>query len=404
MLYSVFLLALRSIRRNLLRSFLTILGIVIGVSAVITMVTLGNGATQAIEDKITSLGTNLLVVSPGQRIGGGGGGGGVPQFTEADGEAVAAQIGGVAAVAPQGRANVTVVANGRNWATNVSGSTNEWFTTGNWQLTAGRIFAPEEQQAGAAVCIVGETVRRELFGGSVGQTGLGQMLRMRQFSCIVIGILGAKGQGGMGDQDDAVLLPLHTLQRRVTGSRKVSSLLVSMEEGSDSAPLKASLRRLMRERRKLAESDDDNFNIFDTQQLAETLSSTTELLTTLLGAVAAVSLLVGGIGIMNIMLVSVTERTREIGLRLAVGALEREVLLQFLIEAVVLSALGGLVGVVIATAASWGGAQLMDVPYVFDPAINLLSMLFSAAIGVLFGFFPARRAARLDPIEALRHE
>jgi putative ABC transport system permease protein len=296
------------------------------------------------------------------------------------------------------------VANGRNWATNVSGSTNEWFTTGNWQLTAGRIFAPEEQQAGAAVCIVGETVRRELFGGSVGQTGLGQMLRMRQFSCIVIGILGAKGQGGMGDQDDAVLLPLHTLQRRVTGSRKVSSLLVSMEEGSDSAPLKASLRRLMRERRKLAESDDDNFNIFDTQQLAETLSSTTELLTTLLGAVAAVSLLVGGIGIMNIMLVSVTERTREIGLRLAVGALEREVLLQFLIEAVVLSALGGLVGVVIATAASWGGAQLMDVPYVFDPAINLLSMLFSAAIGVLFGFFPARRAARLDPIEALRHE
>jgi putative ABC transport system permease protein len=404
MLYSVFLLALRSIRRNLLRSFLTILGIVIGVSAVITMVTLGNGATQAIQDKITSLGTNLLVVSPGQRIGGGGHGGGVPQFTEADGEAIAAQIGGVAAVAPQSRTNVTVVANGRNWATNVSGSTNEWFTTGNWQLTAGRIFAPEEQQAGAAVCIVGETVRRELFGGAVGQSGLGELLRMRQFSCIVIGILGAKGQGGMGDQDDVVALPLLTLQRRVTGSRKVSSLLVSMAEGSDSVPLKASLRQLMRERRRLADNDDDNFNIFDTQQLAETLSSTTQVLTTLLGAVAAVSLLVGGIGIMNIMLVSVTERTREIGLRLAVGALEREVLLQFLIEAVVLSALGGLVGVVIATAASWGGARLMEVPYVFDPAINLLSMLFSAAIGVLFGFFPARRAARLDPIEALRHE
>ena len=220
----------------------------------------------------------------------------------------------------------------------------------------------------------------------------------------MVGILAAKGQGGMGDQDDAVVLPLHTLQRRVTGSRKVNTLLVSMEEGSDSTRLKASLRELLRERRKLAEGDDDNFNIFDTQQLAETLSSTMGVLTTLLGAVAAVSLLVGGIGIMNIMLVSVTERTREIGLRLAVGALEGEVLLQFLIEAVVLSALGGLVGVVIATAASYGGSLLMSVPYVFDPTINLLSLVFSAAIGVLFGYFPARRAARLDPIEALRHE
>ena len=335
MLFSVFMLALRSVRRNLLRSFLTVLGIVIGVSAVITMVTLGNGATQAIEEKITSLGTNLLMVSPGQRIGGGGGGGGVPQFIEADGEAIAAQIGGVAAVAPQGRATATVVANGRNWATSVVGSSNDWFETGNWQLASGRLFAPDEQLAGAAVCIVGESVRRELWGGAVGQTGLGQQLRVKQFSCDVIGILAAKGQGGMGDQDDTVVLPLHTLQRRVTGSRKVGLLLVSMQDGSDSAPLKASLRQLLRERRHLADSDDDNFNIFDTQQLAETLSSTMGVLTALLGAVAAVSLLVGGIGIMNIMLVSVTERTREIGLRLAVGALESEVLLQFLIEAVV---------------------------------------------------------------------
>jgi putative ABC transport system permease protein len=403
MLFSVFMLALRSVRRNVLRSFLTILGIVIGVSAVITMVTLGNGATQAIEAKITSLGTNLLMVSPGQRIGGGGGGG-VPQFVEADGEAIAAQIGGVAAVAPQGRAAATVVANGRNWATTVVGSSNAWFATGNWQLASGREFAPEEQLSGAAVCIVGETVRRELWGGAAGQTGLGEQLRVKQFSCDVIGVLAAKGQGGMGDQDDTVLLPLHTLQRRVTGTRKVGLLLVSMQDGSDSAPLKASLRQLLRERRHLAESDDDNFNIFDTQQLAETLSSTMGVLTSLLGAVAAVSLLVGGIGIMNIMLVSVTERTREIGLRLAVGALEREVLLQFLIEAVVLSALGGLVGVIVATVASWVLAGMMAVPYVFDPAINLLSLLFSAAIGVLFGYFPARRAARMDPIEALRHE
>jgi putative ABC transport system permease protein len=404
MLFSVILLALRSVQRNMLRSFLTILGIVIGVSAVITMVTLGNGATQAIQTQISSLGTNLLMVRPGQRGFGGGGGGGVPQFTEADAEAIAAEIGGVAAVAPQGTTSVTVVANGRNWATSVVGSSNAWFDTGNWKLASGRTFAPDEQRAGAAVCVVGETVRREIYGGAPGQSGLGQQLRVKQFSCDVVGILASKGQGGMGDQDDTVVVPLRTLQRRVTGTRKVGTLLVSMQEGSDSAPLKASLRQLLRERRKLGADDDDNFNVFDTQQLAETLSSTTKVLTTLLGAVAAVSLLVGGIGIMNIMLVSVTERTREIGLRLAIGALEREVLLQFLIEAVVLSALGGLVGVVIATAASFGLSRWMSVPFAFDPLVNLLSLLFSAGIGVLFGYFPARRAARLDPIEALRHE
>jgi putative ABC transport system permease protein len=404
MLFSVFMLAVHSVQRNLLRSFLTILGIVIGVSAVITMVTLGNGATLAIQAQISSLGTNLLMVRPGQRGFGGGGGGGVPQFTEADAAAIAAQIGGVAAVAPQGTSSVTVVANGRNWATSVTGSSNEWFVTGNWKLASGRIFDPDEQRAGAAVCVIGETVRREIYGGVVALTGLGEQLRVKQFSCNVIGILAAKGQGGMGDQDDTVVVPLHTLQRRVTGTRKVGTLLVAMQEGSDSTPLKASLRQLLRERRKLAENDDDNFNIFDTQQLAETLSSTTEVLTTLLGAVAAVSLLVGGIGIMNIMLVSVTERTREIGLRLAVGALESEVLLQFLIEAVVLSALGGLVGIIIATAASYVLSGTMGVPYSFDLSINLLALVFSAFIGVVFGYFPARSAARMDPIEALRHE
>jgi putative ABC transport system permease protein len=343
---------------------------------------------------------------PGQRGpgGSGGGGGGVPHFSEADAQAIQAQIGGVAVVAPQSKAGVTVVANGRNWATSVTGSTNEWFTAGNWKLAQGRMFEPDEQLAGAAVCIIGETVRREIYGGSTGLTGLGEQLRVKQFSCTVIGILVSKGQGGMGDQDDTVVVPLHTLQRRVTGSNRVDLLSVSMQDGADSAPLKASLRQLMRERRKLAEDDDDNFNIFDTQQLAETLSSTMGVLTNLLGAVAAVSLLVGGIGIMNIMLVSVTERTREIGLRLAVGALEAEVLLQFLIEAVVLSALGGVVGILIATGASYALSGVMDVPYSFDATINLLALVFSAAIGVIFGYVPARRAARMDPIEALRHE
>jgi putative ABC transport system permease protein len=404
MLLNALLLALRSIKRNLLRSFLTILGIVIGVSAVITMVTLGKGATQAVQNQISSLGTNLLMVRTGQRMGPGGpgGGGGAPSFKEADAEAIVAQIGGVAAAAPEGRTSVTVVANGRNWSTSVTGSTNAWFDTGNWKLASGRKFEDNEVQAGAAVCVIGETVRRELYGAT---RGLGEQLRIKQFSCDVVGVLASKGQAAMGgDQDDTVLVPLHTLQRRVTGNQRVGTLLVSMEDGTDSTRLKASLRQLLRERRKLAEGDEDNFNVLDTQQLAETLSGTTQVMTTLLGAVAAVSLLVGGIGIMNIMLVSVTERTREIGLRLAIGALEREVLLQFLIEAVVLAALGGVVGIVVATGASIVLAGVMKVPYVFDPAINVLSFVFSAAIGVLFGYFPAKRAAKLDPIEALRHE
>ncbi len=404
MLLNTLFLALRSIRRNLLRSFLTILGIVIGVSAVITMVTLGKGATQAVQMQISSLGSNLLMVRPGQRQGpgGGGGGGGAPAFKEADAEAILAQIGGVAAVAPEARAGVTVIGNGRNWATSVTGSSNAWLATGNWKLSSGRAFEDDEQNAGAAVCIIGETVRREIYGGT---RGLGEQLRIKQFSCAVVGVLASKGQAAFGnDQDDTVLVPLRTLQRRVSGNQRVNTLQVSMEDGSDSTRLKASLRQLLRERRKLADGDDDNFNILDTQQLAETLSGTTQVMTTLLGAVAAVSLLVGGIGIMNIMLVSVTERTREIGLRLAIGALEREVLLQFLIEAVVLAAMGGIVGIVIATAASFALAGVMSVPYLFDPAINLLSFVFSAAIGVLFGYFPARRAAQMDPIEALRHE
>ena len=406
MLLSTLFLALRSIRRNLLRSFLTILGIVIGVSAVITMVTLGNGATQAVQMQISSLGSNLLMVRTGQRQGpGGGGGGGIPAFKEADALAIASQLGGVAAVAPEARAGVTVIANGRNWATSVTGSSNAWFDTGNWTLAAGRTFADDEITAGAAVCIIGETVRRELYGGSIGQTGIGEQLRIRQFSCEVVGVLASKGQAAMGnDQDDTVLVPLHTLQRRVTGNLRVQTLLVSMQDGTDSTRLKASLRQLLRERRKLSEGDDDNFNVLDTQQLAETLSGTTRVMTTLLGAVAAVSLLVGGIGIMNIMLVSVTERTREIGLRLAIGALEREVLLQFLIEAVALAALGGLIGIAIATVASFALASVMEVPWLFNPAINLLSFVFSAGIGVVFGYFPARRAAQMDPIEALRHE
>ena len=400
---NTFLLALRAIRRNLLRSFLTVLGIVIGVAAVITMVTLGQGATQAVRDQISSLGSNLLQVRPGQRLGPGMGGAGAPAFKEADALAIAAQIGGLKAVAPEVRASVTVIANGRNWSTTVTGSSADYFAVGNWTLASGRIFSSDEESSGAAVCLIGATVQRELFGAGVDV--LGQQIRVKSFSCEVIGSLAAKGQAAMGqDQDDTIVVPLRTAQRRVTGSTKVNTLLVSLRDGADASRISASLTALLRDRRKLAEGTDNNFNVLDTAQLAQTLSGTTQLMTSLLGAVAAVSLLVGGIGIMNIMLVSVTERTREIGLRLAIGALEREVLMQFLIEAVVLSSLGGLVGISLATVMSLLGAQLMQVPYLFNPGINLLAFVFSAAIGVLFGYFPARRAARLDPIEALRHE
>ena len=402
MLLNTLMLALRSIRRNLLRSFLTILGIVIGVAAVITMVTLGNGATLAVQNQISSLGTNLLQVRPGQRLGPGSGAASAPAFKESDADAIASQIGGVAAVAPEARTSTTVVANGRNWTSNIVGSSNAWLDVGNWQVGEGRAFSADELRAGSAVCLIGATVRRQLYGSS---NPIGSQLRVKQMSCEVVGLLASKGQGAFGnDQDDMVLLPIKTLQRRVTGNTRVNTLLVSMSDGSDATRVKSSITQLLRERRKLAQAEEDNFNVLDTKQLADTMSGTTKVLTMLLGAVAAVSLLVGGIGIMNIMLVSVTERTREIGLRLAIGALEREVLLQFLIEAVVLAALGGLIGIVLATVASIGLASLMDVPFVFNPGVNLLSFVFSAGIGVLFGYFPARRAARLDPIDALRHE
>ncbi|HET9645680.1 MAG TPA: ABC transporter permease [Burkholderiaceae bacterium] len=402
MWWNTLLLALREIRRNVLRSFLTVLGIVIGVAAVITMVTIGNGATRAVSDQISSLGSNLVMIRTGQRFSPVRDAAGAPPFTEADADALAAQVGGIQAVAPSLNAGATLVWGARNWSTMVTGTTNAYFSTNNWRLAAGRDFTEVEQRAGGAVCLIGETIRRELFGT---EDPLGAQLRVRRFTCQVIGLLASKGQAAMGqDQDDIVVMPLHAVQRRLAGNTNVGTLLVSIKDDTDPQHVKRMIRELLRERRKLGEHDDDNFNVLDTRQIAETLSGTTRVMTMLLGAVAAVSLLVGGIGIMNIMLVSVTERTREIGVRLAIGALEREVLLQFLIEAVVLAALGGAIGVALAALASAVLARAMQVPLLFDPAINLLSFGFAAAVGVLFGYFPARRAARLDPIEALRHE
>jgi len=399
MLLNALLLALRAIRRNLLRSFLTMLGIVIGVSAVITMVTLGNGATRSVQEQIGNMGSNLLTVRPGRRMGPPEG---APSFRDADAEALARQLPDAAAVVPVVNAAVTAVREARNWSTSATGTTADFFTAGKWALADGRLFTAAEQRAGAAVCLIGETVRRELFGGA---NPVGERIRVRQFACRVIGLLGPKGQSAMGrDQDDIVVMPLRTVQRRISGSLDVSYLMVSLRDGASVDRVKEQIRQIMRERRKLGRNEADDFMVMDPRQLMDALTSTTRTLTMLLGAVAAVSLLVGGVGIMNIMLVSVTERTREIGIRLSIGALEREVLLQFLIEAIVLAALGGIAGIVLATVVSLALADTMSLPYVFDPAVNLLSFAFSALIGVIFGYFPARRAAQLDPIEALRHE
>ena len=402
MLLNTLVLAMKEMRRNVMRSFLTILGIVIGVSAVITMVSLGNGAAKSVSDQIASLGSNLLIVMPGQRMGAGRAGAAAPSFKIADVNAIQAQLTGLKAVAPTSSASATVVSGAKNWTTSVTGSTNDYFIAGNWRFADGRMFTVTEQRAGKVACVVGDTVKKKLFGDL---NPIGTDIRIKSISCEVIGILASKGQASMGrDQDDLVVMPLRTFQRRMSGKQDVGSVMVSAEEGASTEKIKLRIEQLMRERRHIIGEEDDDFNVLDTKEIAEAMSGTTKILTALLGAVAAVSLLVGGIGIMNIMLVSITERTREIGTRLAIGALEREVLLQFLVEAVTISCFGGAIGLALATVASFGLAGLLRVPYVFNPQINVLALVVSGAIGVLFGYLPAKRAAQLDPIEALRHE
>jgi putative ABC transport system permease protein len=401
MLWNSLLLALREIRRNVLRSILTLLGIVIGVAAVIVMVTLGEGATLSVREQIASMGSNLLIVRPGQHMGPGMSST-APAFEMDDVQAMRRDIPGLAAVAPAATQSITAVAGNNNWATSVAGVDNEYLRARNWNIAAGRTFTESELRAGKAVCVIGATVREELFGA---QDPIGQRLRLKKISCEVIGLLKAKGQSSMGsDQDDLILIPLRTLQRRIAGNQEVRVIYLSVAEGRSPERVQADAERLLRERRHIGKGEQDTFSVRDMREIANMLTGTTRVLTTLLGAVASVSLLVGGIGIMNIMLVSVTERTREIGVRLAVGAREGEVLMQFLVEAVVLSSIGGLLGILLALGASLGLAGLLQVPFVFNPRIIAIAFLFSAAVGVIFGFFPARRAARLDPIEALRHE
>jgi putative ABC transport system permease protein len=396
------LLALRSIARHKLRSFLTILGIIIGVAAVVTMVTLGKATTAQVQKNIAALGTNILQIRPGQGFGRGGGGPRPPDFKPEDVTAIADQVAGVTAVAPQASATVTAVYEGANWSTTVNGTTDAIFQVQPWPLLAGRHWTRAEEQAGRAVCIIGGTVVKNLFPGT---DPIGKRFRVGSISCDVIGTLTTRGQAGFGgDQDDAVIMPIKTVQRRFTGNRDIRLMLVGIDQRFSTGTVQASLTDLLRERRSITPGKDDDFNIFDTKQISDTFSSTTVLLTRIVTAVAAISLIVGGIGIMNIMLVSVTERTREIGIRLAIGAVAREVLLQFLVEAVALSCLGGLIGLVVAQMAVGALSALGGLPFLFVPEINVLAFAISAVIGVVFGYFPARRAAALNPIDALRHE
>ncbi len=401
MLSEIVRLALQAIRRNAMRSLLTVLGIVIGVGAVIAMVTIGNGATAKVTADLAKLGSNLLMVNPGQ-FGPGRASSDAKPFNSRDLEAMKTQLAGIKAVAPMAQKSATVIAGTENRNVSISGTDNDYFITQDWPLQAGRTFTDGELRGGRAACVVGATVKQKLLGSG---DPVGRTIRVGKISCEVIGLLQAKGQSSFGtDQDDTILMPLRTFQRRMAGNTDIARIMVSARDGTDMARLQGDIEALLRERRNIPAGKDDDFSVADMKQIVQATAGTASILTGLLGAVAAVSLVVGGIGIMNIMLVSVTERTREIGIRLAIGALERQVLMQFLAEAVVLSLFGGLIGVLTGLSLAWLGTSLLGVPLSIDPSIILLAFAFSALIGVVFGYFPARQAAQMNPIEALRHE
>jgi putative ABC transport system permease protein len=402
MFFETLKLALRAISRNMLRSFLTVLGVVIGVAAVIALVTIGNGTTAQVTSELSRLGTNMLFARPGQ-FGPGRASSEARRFTVADVDAIRDQVGGLRAVAPLNQTTATVIYGGQSHSTTVMGTTNDYLIAQDWDMAVGRTFEAAEER-GRARCILGETVRSQLFGAA---DPTGQHIRVGKVSCGVIGVLAKRGQSGMGnDQDDVVLMPVKVYQRRIGGkaNANVSMVVISARDGVSTAKVQSETENLLRERRKIVPGREDDFSVNDMTQIADAMTGTTMLLTSLLGAVAAISLLVGGIGIMNIMLVSVTERTREIGIRLAIGALEKQVLLQFLVEAVALSIFGGVTGILLGLGLGFGAVTLLKVPFVVSPMMIAVAFAFSAAIGMIFGYFPARRAAQLNPIEALRHE
>ena len=399
--------ALRALRRNKLRSALAMLGIIIAVAAVVATVALGQGARAKVAQQMASLGSNLLMVVPGSMNtrGAATGAGATQTLVLDDARAIERELSQVVtAVAPVNRAGAQIVYGDANWFTQVMGSTASYLTVRQWPLAAGEAFGREEEAAGAKVCLIGATVKEKLFGDS---SALGEQIRVKHVPCKVVGVLAAKGQGSWGqDQDDVIVMPWSTLVRRIQGSQSdvVGMLMVEARSSLQVSDAQREVTSLLKQRHKQADAAEPDFQIRNLTEIQNSANEQTATLSLLLGSIALISLLVGAIGIANVMLVSVTERTREIGIRMAVGARGRDVLFQFLIEAVVLAAIGGLVGLGLGTIVSWVMAVKADWPTLLSPSIMVGTVLLAGLAGVVAGFYPALRASRLDPIDALRYE
>jgi putative ABC transport system permease protein len=400
--------AVRAVLRNKMRSFLTTLGIIIGVAAVIAMMAIGAGAKAQVEAAFAAMGTNLLIVMPGSTTAGGsfGGFGSMPTLTWDDLAAIRTEVSTVKAAAPSLRSNQSLVSEELNWTTSVTGTTPEYFEIRSWPVEYGQGFTQSDLDAGAKVVVLGQTVVERLFGRSANP--IGQTIRIGQSPFSVVGVLAKKGQSPAGqDYDDAAFIPVTTFAQRIQGGfGKFLNGTIFVQATSEEATNRAlaDIKALLRDRHRLPAGADDDFSIRNLAEVASARQQGTETMTTLLASVAAVSLLVGGIGIMNIMLVSVTERTREIGLRMAIGAKPRSILLQFLVEALVLSIAGGLIGVALGVGAATWLAGKFEWPMQIQVDVIGVSVAFSALVGIVFGLYPARKASRLDPIEALRYE